>query len=59
MKYYRLGESEELIKEAFGIEKSDKKKSLTAKKIENIRKKLENKVKDILYSDIDDCVYNN
>ena len=32
MKYYRLGESEELIKEAFGIEKSDKKKSLTAKK---------------------------
>lgn len=56
MKYYRLGESEELIKEAFGIEKSDKKKSLTAKKIENIRKKLENKVKDILYSDIDDCV---
>lgn len=56
MKYYRLGESEELIKEAFGIEKSDKKKSLTAKKIENIRKKLENKVKDILYSNIDDCV---
>lgn len=56
MKYYRLGESEELIKEAFGIEKSDKKKSLTAKKIENIRKKLENKVKDILYSNVDDCV---
>lgn len=56
MKYYRLGESEELIKEAFGIEKSDKKKSLTEKKIENIRKKLENKVKDILYSNVDDCV---
>lgn len=56
MKYYRLGESEELIKEAFGMEKSDKKKSLTAKKIENIRKKLENKVKDILYSNVDDCV---
>lgn len=56
MKYYRLGESEELIKEAFGIEKSNKKKSLTAKKIENIRKKLENKVKDILYSNVDDCV---
>ena len=56
MKYYRLGESEELIKEAFGIEKSDKKKGLTAKKIENIRKKLENKVKDILYSNVDDCV---
>ena len=56
MKYYRLGESEELIKEAFGIEKSYKRKSLTAKKIENIRKKLENKVKDILYSNVDDCV---
>lgn len=56
MKYYRLGESEELIKEAFGIEKSNRKKSLTAKKIENIRKKLENKVKDILYSNVDDCV---
>lgn len=56
MKYYRLGESEELIKEAFGIEKSDKKKSLTVKKIENIRKRLENKVKDILYSNVDDCV---
>ena len=56
MKYYRLGESEELIKEAFGIEKSDKKKSSTAKKIENIRKRLETKVKDILYSNVDDCV---
>lgn len=56
MKYYRLGESEELIREAFGIKKSDKKKSLTAKKIENIRKKLENKIKDILYSNVDDCV---
>lgn len=56
MKYYRLGESEELIKEAFGIEKSDKKKSSTAKKIENIRKKLEKKVKDILYSNVEDCV---
>lgn len=56
MKYYRLGESEELIKEAFGIEKGDKKKSSTAKKIENIRKKLEKKVKDILYSNVEDCV---
>ena len=32
MKYYRLGESEELIKEAFGIEKNDKKKKASAKK---------------------------
>lgn len=57
MKYYRLGESEELIKEAFGIKKSNKKNSMNAKKIENIRKKLENKVKDILYSDADNCVF--
>ena len=40
MKYYRLGESEELIKEAFGIEKIDKKKSLTAKKNWKYKKKI-------------------
>jgi hypothetical protein len=56
MKYYRLGESEELIKEAFGIEKNDKKKKASAKKIESIRKNLENKVKGILYADVEDGV---
>lgn len=56
MKYYRLGESEELIKEAFGIEENDKKKKASAKKIESIRKNLENKVKGILYADVEDGV---
>ena len=56
MKYYRLGESEELIKEAFGIEKKLNKKSPSLKRIESIRKNLEAKVKDILSSDVKDYV---
>lgn len=51
MKYFRLGESEELIKEAWGIDIDNNKKQ-NSKKIEKIRKELEKYVKSILSEDV-------
>lgn len=49
MRYLKLGESEELIKKAFGIKEKEQKKSVRLKRIEKIRKDLENSIKDIMF----------